>query len=225
MKQPSIGIAPEGYPFIFLCGFTSLIFALIKCWPVAVVFLILTWFAGHFFRDPERVTPTQSGLAVSPADGKVIKIQPMPDPFTGQARTCVCIFMNVFNVHVNRSPIAGKVKSIAYHPGLFLNASFDKASSDNERCAYAIEGADGSFSMVQIAGLIARRIVCRVDEGDMLGRGERFGLIRFGSRVDLYLPEDYVVTAAVGDAVFAGQTVLARRNEDKPKGKSGRKAG
>ncbi len=214
MRQPSVGIAPEGLPFIFLCAFTAFIFALIKCWPVAVIFLLLTWFAGHFFRDPERVTPTAAGLAVSPADGKVVRIQSMPDPFSGDARTCVSIFMNVFSVHVNRSPVAGTVKAIAYNPGAFVNAALDKASTDNERCAYAIEGGDGSFSMVQIAGLIARRIVCRVDEGDTLRRGERFGLIRFGSRVDLYLPDDYAVSVKIGDAVFAGQTVLARRRTE-----------
>ncbi len=214
MRQPSIGIAPEGLPFIFLCAFTAVVFALIKCWPVAVIFLVLTWFAGHFFRDPERVTPTGAGLAVSPADGTIVKMQPMPDPFSGESRMCVSIFMNVFSVHVNRSPVAGTVKSIAYHPGVFVNAALDKASTDNERCAYSIEDGEGrSFSMVQIAGLIARRIVCRVDEGDALGRGERFGLIRFGSRVDLYLPDDYAVDVKIGDAVFAGQTVLARRKK------------
>ncbi len=212
MRQPSIGIAPEGLPFLFLCAFTAVIFALIKCWPAAVIFLLLTWFSGHFFRDPERVAPTSAGLVISPADGKVIKIRPMPDPFTGEMRPCLSIFMNVFNVHVNRSPVAGTVKAIQYHPGAFVNASFDKASADNERCAYALEGPDGSFSMVQIAGLIARRIVCRAEEGDALRRGERFGLIRFGSRVDLYLPEDYLLSVKIGDAVFAGQTVVARRN-------------
>ncbi len=213
MRQGSIGIAPEGYPFIFLCAFSSLLFAVIGCWPVAVMLLLATWFAGHFFRDPERVVPMGANLAVSPADGKVVKIQPVPDPFSGQERTCISIFMNVFNVHVNRMPVAGKITAIAYHPGKFFNASLDKASSDNERCAYAVEGKEGSFSLVQIAGLIARRIVCRVGEGEKLARGERFGMIRFGSRVDLYLPDDYVPAVAVGQAVFAGQSVLAKRKD------------
>ena len=213
MRQGRIGIAPEGYPFIFLCAFSSLVFALIGCWPVAVILLALTWFAGHFFRDPERVVPTGPGLAVSPADGKVIKIQSMPDPFTGAPRTCISIFMNVCNVHVNRMPVAGKISAIAYHPGKFFNASWDKASHDNERCAYTVDGKEGSFTMVQIAGLVARRIVCRVEEGEKLERGERFGMIRFGSRVDLYLPEDYAPAVAVGRKVVAGQSVVAERKQ------------
>jgi phosphatidylserine decarboxylase len=210
MRQGSIGIAPEGYPFIILCAFSALVFAIIGCWPMAAFFLAATWFSGHFFRDPERVTPMEEGAAVSPADGKIVALQPATDPLTGETRTCVSIFMNVCNVHVNRSPVEGTVKSIVYYPGKFFNASLDKASKDNERCAYLVEGKDGAFTMVQIAGLIARRIVCRVREGETLGRGERFGLIRFGSRVDLYLPADYSPCVAVGQAVTAGQTVVAR---------------
>jgi phosphatidylserine decarboxylase len=211
MRQASAGVAPEGYPFILLSAFSALVFAVMGCWVMATVFLLATWFAGHFFRDPERVTPTGPGLAVSPADGKVIRIQPMPDPFSGQLRPCASIFMNVFNVHVNRSPVAGTVKAIAYYPGAFINAARDKASSGNERCACALESAEGDFTMVQIAGLIARRIVCRAEEGDELARGQRFGLIRFGSRVDLYIPEDYDWQVRVGDKVVAGESVLAQR--------------
>lgn len=213
MRQGRTGIAPEGYPFLFLCAFSSLIFAVIGCWPVAVILLAVTWFVGHFFRDPERVVPTGVNLAVSPADGNVIRIQPMPDPFTGEERTRISIFMNVLNVHVNRMPVAGKITAIAYHAGKFFNASWDKASSDNERCAYAVEGKEGSFTVVQIAGLLARRIVCRVEEGEKLARGERFGMIRFGSRVDLYLPGDYVPTVTIGQGVMAGQSVVAKRKE------------
>lgn len=211
MRQPSIGIAPEGYPFILLCAFSALIFALVGSWPLAVFMLAATWFSGHFFRDPERVIPTAPNLAVSPADGLVIKIQPMPDPFSGDIRPCISIFMNVLNVHVNRSPVAGTVTRITYHRGSFVNASWDKASTENERCAYDLASDKGRFSIVQIAGLIARRIVCRVEEGDSLKRGERFGLIRFGSRVDLYIPEDYVWKVRVGDRVVAGESVLAQR--------------
>ena len=211
MRKGSIGIAPEGYPFIVLLAFSTLVFAIIGCWPVAVILLAATWFAGHFFRDPERVTPAGPGLAVSPADGKVVKVQPMADPFTGEMRQCICVFMNVCNVHVNRSPVAGKIKEIAYYPGKFLNAAWDKASVDNERCAYAVEGEDGVFTMVQIAGLVARRIVCRVRAGESLDRGERFGIIRFGSRVDLYLPDDYAPSVVVGQTVVAGQTIVAKR--------------
>lgn len=213
MRKGSVGIAPEGYPFIVLLGFSALVFAVMGWWPVAVLLLAGTWFAGHFFRDPERVVPTGPGLAVSPADGRVVKIQPMTDPVSGETRQCVCIFMNVFSVHVNRSPVAGTVKTIVYYPGKFLNAAWDKASVENERCAYAVEGEDGTFTMVQIAGLIARRIVCRVREGGELERGERFGLIRFGSRVDLYLPEDYVPSVSVGENVTAGQSIVARRKD------------
>lgn len=213
MRKASIGITPEGVPAIGLCVLVTLSLAMLGCATGSFVFMLLTWFCCHFFRDPERVTPTAPGLAVSPADGKVVRVQTMPDPFTGQPRTAVCIFMNVFSVHVNRAPVAGTVTGISYHPGKFLNAAWDKASTDNERCAYQMTGEGGStWTFVQIAGLIARRIVCRTDEGDVLTRGERFGMIRFGSRVDLYLPDDYSPAVNVGEQVFAGQTIVARRN-------------
>lgn len=211
MKKPSPGLAIEGLPFIFLSSFSALIFSLIGCWPLAVVLLVVTWIASHFFRDPERVVPSGEGLAVSPADGKIVKIQETPDPFTGQPRVCISVFMNLFNVHVNRMPVAAKVSAIAYYPGKLFNASLDKASQYNERCAYSIEGPEGNFVMVQIAGLVAQRIVCRVDEADELKRGERFGMIKFGSRVDLYLPENYRPTISIGQKVIAGQTVVAQR--------------
>ena len=211
MRKASIGLAPEGIPFILLMALTTLTFAALRFWPFALLFLGLTWFCAHFFRDPERVSPREPDLAVSPADGKVIRIEPRADPFSGEMKTCISIFMNVLNVHVNRSPITGTVDAISYHAGSFLNAAFDKASIDNERCAYLIRDAEGrEFSFVQVAGLIARRIVCRVVEGDSLARGQRFGMIRFGSRVDLYLPPDYTPTVALGDEVSAGESVLAR---------------
>lgn len=210
MRKPSIAITPEGAPAIGLCALCSLVFAVLGCSALTVVFLVLTLFCCNFFRDPERVVPQGVGLAVSPADGKIVRITSMPDPFTGKPRLCICVFMNVFNVHVNRSPVKGRITDIAYHAGKFFNASLDKASYDNERCAYQIEDADGGvWSMVQIAGLVARRIVCRVDIGDELGRGERFGMIKFGSRVDLYLPDGYEPKVSVGCRVLAGQTVLA----------------
>ena len=212
MRTPSPGITPEGGPVIGLCVLASLVFAILGWAAPALIFLLLTLFSCHFFRDPERVVPAGPDVAVSPADGKIIKIAMMPDPFTNESRQCICVFMNVFNVHVNRSPVAGRVAAIAYHPGKYINAAFDKASSDNERCAYALEDAAGdSWTMVQIAGLIARRIVCRVDPGDSLGRGERFGMIKFGSRVDLYLPEGYAPAVSIGQKVLAGQTVLAAK--------------
>jgi len=212
MRTPSVGITPEGWPFIGLCAFSSCIFALIGCRPLAALFLVFTWFSAYFFRDPERVTPGDPGLAVSPADGKVIAIGPRKDPFTGEERICIAIFMNVFSVHVNRSPVAAEVEAVRYHSGKFFNASFDKASTDNERCAYLLRDADGgAWTMIQIAGLIARRIVCRTDEGDRLARGQRYGLIRFGSRVDLFIPADYTPVCAVGDQVFTFQSIVARK--------------
>lgn len=210
MRKPSIGITPEGTPSIGLCALCALAFALLGCVSLTVLFLLLTVFCCNFFRDPERVTPQGANLAVSPADGKIIKITPMIDPFSGESRICICVFMNVFNVHVNRSPVAGRVTGITYHAGKFFNASLDKASTDNERCAYQMEDEKGArWSMVQIAGLIARRIVCRTDIGDTLARGERFGMIKFGSRVDLYLPEGFEPRVRIGDKVLAGQTILA----------------
>jgi len=212
MRAPSVGIAPEGWPFIGLCALSSGIFSLIGCWLPAGIFLVLTWFSVHFFRDPERVTPSAPGLAVSPADGKVIAIGPREDPLTGEERTCICIFMNIFSVHVNRSPVEARVEAIHYYPGKFLNAAFDKASTDNERCAYLLRDVDNeTWTMIQIAGLIARRIVCRTEEGDQLARGQRYGLIRFGSRVDLFIPAGYTPACAVGDQVFAAQSIVARK--------------
>ena len=211
MHKPSAGLAPEGLPFVLLAAFTTLIFAILGCWFLALLGLILTWFAGHFFRDPERVPPEDPSAAVSPADGKIIRIESRLDPFDGTPKTCVSIFMNLFNVHVNRSPVAGTVRSVRYIPGKFFNASLDKASLDNERCAWELETLSGSsWSMVQIAGLIARRIVPYAETGDALARGQRYGLIRFGSRVDLYLPEDYSPCVQIGDQVYAGESVIAR---------------
>lgn len=212
MLKPSIGLSLEGLPFIFFTAMATLTFALLDCWFMATVLLVVLFFVLNFFRDPERVVPQEPGVAVSPADGKVIKVETMRDPMTGEDRTAVCVFMNVFNVHVNRMPVAGRIARISYFGGKFLNASFDKASTDNERNSLLIEDGDGrSWTMVQIAGLIARRIICWGEEGDSLGRGQRFGLIKFGSRVDLYLPAEYEPTVRIGDKVFAGQSVLARK--------------
>lgn len=214
MKNESIGIAKEGYPIIGLLAVSALVFACFKCPFGAVVFLVLLWFSVFFFRDPERVVPTAKNLAVSPADGKVIRIWKREDPVSGEEKTCISVFMNLFSVHVNRSPITGKLQKIVYYPGKFLNASFDKASTDNERCAYQMTDEDGlSWEFVQISGLVARRIVCRADEGDELVRGERFGMIRFGSRVDVYIPEQYESAVKIGEQVFAGQSVLAKKKD------------
>ena len=212
MYKPSIGLSLEGLPFIFFTTVATLTFALFDCWFMATVLLVALFFVLNFFRDPERVIPQEPGVAVSPADGKVIKVETMRDPMTGEDRTTVCVFMNVFNVHVNRLPVAGRIARISYFGGKFLNASFDKASTDNERNAVLVEDAAGqSWTVVQIAGLIARRIICWSEEGDSLKRGQRFGLIKFGSRVDLYLPAGYDANVRIGDKVFAGQSILARK--------------
>lgn len=211
MRPAHCGITPEGWPCIGLTGLSVLVFALLDWWFLALVLLALCWFSLHFFRDPERVVPQGEGLAVSPADGRIIRVEDRADPFSDETRCCVSIFMNVFSVHVNRAPVDCVVEDIRYWPGKFLNAAFDKASTDNERCAYRLRGDDGQvWSMVQIAGLVARRIVCRTEPGDPLARGQRYGMIRFGSRVDLYLPRGYVAAVRIGEQVFAGQSVIAR---------------
>lgn len=212
MRPARCGITPEGWPVIGLTALAALIFALLDAGLFALLLLLCCWFSLHFFRDPERVVPQAAGLAVSPADGRVIRIEERPDPLTEERRMCMSIFMNIFNVHVNRSPVAATVEEIRYWPGKFINAAYDKAAEENERCALRLREDDGTgWVMVQIAGLIARRIVCRAEPGDGLARGERCGMIRFGSRVDLYLPKGYAPTVFVGERVFAGQSVVARR--------------
>ncbi|WP_411889824.1 phosphatidylserine decarboxylase [Yoonia sp. SDW83-1] len=204
---------PEGRRFVA-------IFAAIS---VALFFLstILGWigigltvWCYYFFRDPKRTTPERDGLIISPADGIVSLIEKaVPPPELGMADaplTRVSVFMNVFNCHVNRAPIAGRIAAVAYRPGKFFNASLDKASVDNERNSLCIEMADGrQIAVVQIAGLVARRIVCFVAPEATLQTGERFGLIRFGSRVDVYLPDGVAPLVAVGQGMIAGETVLA----------------
>ncbi len=216
MNKPGIGLAPEGAPIIGLLTVVSLCFAILDWWPVTLIALVLLWFSVHFFRDPERVVPQEKDIAVSPADGRVIHIESRTDPMSGEERQCVSIFMNIFSVHVNRAPVTGTVTGIRYLPGKFFNAAWDKASTDNEQCIWQMkdeEGADWTF--VQIAGLIARRIVPHAEQGDALLRGQRFGMIRFGSRVDVYLPADYNPAVRIGEDVFAGQTVLAKKSASK----------
>ena len=215
MNKPSVGLAPEGAPIIGLLTVLTLFTAVLGWWPAAVVAFVLLWFSVHFFRDPERVVPQEEGLAVSPADGKVVRMESRVDPMDGETKLCVSVFMNVFSVHVNRSPVSGSVTAVKYWPGKFLNAALDKASTDNERCGWQMEDAEGTrWTFVQISGLIARRIVPHAEQGDVLRRGQRFGMIRFGSRVDVYLPADYNPAVTIGDQVFAGQTVLARKSDD-----------
>jgi phosphatidylserine decarboxylase len=208
-----VPIHREGHRFVIMFAAGTVVLFLI--WnPLGWVGVVLTLWCLYFFRDPDRVTPSREGLVISPADGVVnmiVEASPPPELDLGDMRrTRVSIFMNVFNCHVNRAPVAGKVRRIAYRAGQFLNASLDKASDANERNSMVIERADGSeVVVVQIAGLVARRIVCDVSEGRELAAGERYGLIRFGSRLDVYLPEGAIPLVAVGQTAIAGETVLA----------------
>jgi len=211
MRKPTIGLSLEGLPAIGLFAFATLVFAAMGWWLFALILLVVTFFVVHFFRDPERVAPEDLDAVISPADGRVVKVDFAPDPISGQIRQVVCVFMNVFDVHVNRAPVEGSVELIRYIPGKFFNASLDKASTDNERNIVVMGRGADRFTIVQIAGLIARRIVCWAEPGDILRRGERFGLIKFGSRVDLYLPDGYAVKVYVGETVRAGETALAVR--------------
>ncbi|WP_291319727.1 phosphatidylserine decarboxylase family protein [Desulfonatronospira sp.] len=214
MRKPHFHIRPEGLNIISLTLLATLVFALLGWATFSIIGLVAFFFALNFFRDPERVVPDAQGVAVAPADGRVVKVEAMQDPFTKEQRTAVCIFMNVFNVHVNRFPLTGRVRAVSYHPGKFVNASLDKASLDNERCALHFDDEDnGTWTMVQIAGLLARRIVCYAETGDSFSRGQRFGLIKLGSRVDLYLPHGYESTVNVGDKTIAGQSIIARKND------------
>ncbi|MFN2267751.1 MAG: phosphatidylserine decarboxylase family protein [Desulfonatronovibrio sp.] len=204
----------EGLNAIILSVLATIIFAMLEWGFLSLVSLIVTGLVLNFFRDPERVVPEDPDVVVAPADGKVVKTTTMEDPITGEDRQVICIFMNVFNVHVNRMPVAGKISAIKYFPGKFFNASLDKASKDNERCAWSIEDEHGKlWTMVQIAGLVARRIVPLAQKGDLLVRGQRYGLIKFGSRVDLYLPKGYEFSVFKGEKTLAGETIIARKNK------------
>ncbi len=208
-----VPIHREGHAIIAVFAGVALILMIL--WqPLGWIGFALTGWCVFFFRDPDRHTPTRDGLTISPADGIVSSVGPAappPELEMGEAeRMRVCIFMNVFNVHVNRSPADGTVVKQVYTPGLFINADLDKASEDNERMAMRLKTETGKdIAVVQIAGLIARRIVCDVDEGDVLQAGERFGIIRFGSRLDVYLDETMIPLVAVGQRMIAGETVIA----------------
>lgn len=205
-------IHPEGYPFIGGFALASLVLFLIWT-PLGWIGTILTVWCALFFRDPRRVTPLREGVVVSPADGRVsMVVQVVPPPELGlgdKPLPRVSIFMSVFNCHVNRSPVTGRVERISYRPGKFINAELDKASEDNERNSLVISTPDGQIGVTQIAGLVARRIVCFVREGQSMTAGERFGLIRFGSRLDVFLPEGSKALVAEGQTAVAGETVLA----------------
>ncbi|MCL2459674.1 MAG: phosphatidylserine decarboxylase family protein [Desulfobulbus sp.] len=210
MQKIELPLALEGYPFILFCAFSTLVVAVLGWAIPALAGLLLTGFATYFFRDPARVPPEHPDAVVCPADGKVIVVAEVDDDRFLHARAQkISIFMNVFNVHVNRIPLTGTVERVALSPGKFYSADKDKAVLHNEFCAMTLATPDKQrYAVVQIAGLIARRIVCRAEAGDRVLAGERFGLIRFGSRVDLYLPLTARIAVKVGEKVRAGETAL-----------------
>ena len=203
-----IPIAKDGYIFILpLAVLTGIFWALSWFWVTGLfvgLFLFVTW----FFRDPERSIPEDPNAIVSAGDGRVVEIVQEKDPLLDGVYTRVSVFLNVFNVHVNRVPIAGKIQATRYNPGKFLNAASHKASLDNEQSAILLNNGHVTILVKQIAGLIARRIVCWAEEGDEYQRGQRFGLIRFGSRVDIFLPEGTDIKVAIGDIVNGGSSII-----------------
>jgi phosphatidylserine decarboxylase len=213
-------IHPDGWKFV--AGFLVATLILFLIWqPLGWLGLIATLWCAYFFRDPWRVTPRRPGLMVSPADGLVVSIAPaVPPPELGMGDKPlmrVGIFLNVMDVHVNRIPLGGRIAKISYRPGKFVNAALDKASEDNERMAIRIRPPDsGDIAVIQIAGLIARRIKCYLNEGQEVVTGQRFGLIRFGSRTDIYMPEPWVPLVIIGQRVIGGETVIADARAQEP---------
>jgi len=206
-------LAREGWPFIGLAVVLSLLATMLWGGVAAIPFYIVLVFVLQFFRDPPRPVPELANAVLSPADGRIVKIEKVRDPYADRDALLISVFMNVFNVHSNRASVDGVVRAVQYFPGLFVNADLDKASSENERNAVVIDatvnGQQHVVTLVQVAGLIARRILCYVHPTDVLAKGERYGFIRFGSRVDVYLPLSAVPRVAPGDKVSATTTVLA----------------
>jgi len=212
VRKTFVPIHREGYPFIAAFAAATLVLGLVS-YTLFWIGLILTVWCTYFFRDPTRVTPLDDRLVISPADGVVATVGPAVPPkelgLGADELLRISVFMNVFSCHVNRAPVRGRIARIEYRPGKFLNAELDKASSENERNGIVIDGPHGPVAAVQIAGLVARRIVCWAEAGDSIGVGERIGLIRFGSRVDVYLPAGATPRVAVGQTAVAGETVIA----------------
>lgn len=217
IRNTLVPVHREGWPFVaaFAAG------AVLLGWlwdPLFWLGAILTAWCAYFFRDPPRVTPVDEDLVISPADGKVSAVGPAVPPVElglgDTPMTRISIFMNVFSVHINRVPAAGKITALAYRPGKFLNADLDKASVENERNGLVIDTTHGALGVVQVAGLVARRILCWVKEGDDIVAGDRFGMIRFGSRLDVYLPESAVPRVFFGQTAIAGETILADYRSD-----------
>ena len=210
MMYPHPLIAKEGWPYLAVLGVVTLLVHSLGgftwSWPLWILF----FFVLQFFRDPQRIAPLGRDLVLSPADGRIVLVEVTQDPYAKREALKISVFMNVFNVHSNRSAVHGLVKEIQYFPGKFVNADLDKASLENERNAMVIDANGQTVTLVQVAGLIARRILCYVHVGDRLKAGERYGFIRFGSRVDVYLPLTAVPMVSVGDRVFATNTALAR---------------
>ncbi len=203
-------IAREGWPFLAI-SLVLAVAATVWCAAWATPLWIIFVFVLQFFRDPAREIPQEAGAVLSPCDGRVIKVERAQDPYGQREAILVSVFMNVFNVHSNRSPMDGTVEKIQYFPGKFVNADLDKASTENERNAVVLKTNDGQMvTFVQVAGLIARRILCYIKVGDVLTRGQRYGFIRFGSRVDVYLPLTATVKVSIGDKVSATTTILAK---------------
>ncbi|MEG0822174.1 MAG: phosphatidylserine decarboxylase [Burkholderiaceae bacterium] len=203
-------LAREGWPFIGISLVAAVLVTALAGWAWAAPLWLILAFVVQFFRDPPRAVPTQANAVLSPADGRIVKVEKAFDPYTDRETLLISVFMNVFNVHSNRAPVAGTVEKVKYMPGKFINADLDKASTENERNAVVVSLSGGErITFVQVAGLIARRILCYVKPGDVLARGERYGFIRFGSRVDVYLPLSAHPKVSVGDKVSATTTVLA----------------
>jgi len=209
-RQVAFPIAEPGYPLILALAFITAVFAHLGFAALAIIGLIATLFVCYFFRDPDRVVPDKTGAVVSPADGRIVAAGEVDKSPMGQD-VCmkISIFMSVFNVHVNRIPYAGTISNIMYRPGGFFPADLDRASRENEQNAVFIDvQQDKKICVVQVAGLIARRIICKIQAGDVLLRGQRFGMICFGSRVDVYLPSDTILNVAIGDRVKAGTSII-----------------
>lgn len=209
-QYPHPIVAREGWPFLGIALGAAILVTLLAGWCWALPLWLGFLFVLQFFRDPARAIPGNDRSVLSPADGRIVAIEPVLDPWLNRDALKISVFMNVFNVHSNRSPVDGAVIKRWYHPGAFVNAALAKASTENERNALHIRASSGEdITCVQVAGLIARRILCYVDANAMLQRGQRYGFIRFGSRVDLYLPTDVRVKVSIGDKVSATATILA----------------
>jgi phosphatidylserine decarboxylase len=218
IRNTLVPIHKEGYIFVIAFFVVSLVLGLIAA-PLFWIGLVLTLWCAYFFRDPERVVPQDDDLIISPADGRVSSVQMVVPPaeldLGNEPMLRISVFMNVFDCHVNRAPARGRIKQIVYRPGQFVNAELDKASVDNERNGLVIETKHGDLGVVQIAGLVARRILCFVHPNEPLDAGERFGLIRFGSRLDIYVPAGGQARVSLGQRTICGETVIAEFGSDK----------